>query len=232
MSSAETETTTETAEEAPATDELRDGIVASVKGRLGDAVVGDHVIAAVDAWVRIEASQWAAAARALDDLGFSFFDYLSVVDWSLSPWGKSEEPPATPVVIPDDPAQLEHGTTGGDTRFQVIARLYSPEQKVGLHLKCDVPGDSLSVPTWTETFPGAEWHEREAWEMFGVVFEGNERTTDHLYLPGAFQGFPGRKDFPLLARHVKPWPGLVDVEAMPGEPDEEEGDATATEGEG
>ena len=44
---------------------------------------------------------------------------------------------------------------------------------------------------------------------------------DSLYLPGGFEGHPLRKDFPLLARHVKPWPGLVDVEAMPGEPDDD-----------
>ena len=37
----------------------------------------------------------------------------------------------------------------------------------------------------------------------------------NLYLPGGFEGHPGRKDFPLLARLVKPWPGIVDVEPMP-----------------
>ena len=231
LSSAETETPTEETE-APATDDLRDGVVAAVKARLGDGVVAEHVTPGVDAWVRVTASQWGRAANQLNELGFTFFDYLSVVDWQPSPWGKSEEPPTTPIVIAEDPKDFDHGITGGETRFQVIARVYSPEQKVGLHLKADVPGDSLTVPTWVDTYLGAEWHEREAWEMYGILFEGNPRTLDHLYLPGAFQGFPGRKDFPLLARHVKPWPGLVDVEAMPGEPDEEEGDATATEGEG
>ena len=38
----------------------------------------------------------------------------------------------------------------------------------------------------------------------------------HIYLPGDFEGHPLRKDFPLLARMVKPWPGIVDVEPMPG----------------
>jgi len=38
----------------------------------------------------------------------------------------------------------------------------------------------------------------------------------HLYLPTGFEGHPLRKDYPLLSRVVKPWPGLVDVEAMPG----------------
>ena len=40
--------------------------------------------------------------------------------------------------------------------------------------------------------------------------------------PTEFEGFPLRKDFPLLARAVKPWPGLVDKEPIPGEDEEEE----------
>ncbi len=46
----------------------------------------------------------------------------------------------------------------------------------------------------------------------------------NMYLPGDFEGNPLRKDFPLLARRVKPWPGIVDVEPMPGGAgDEDEG---------
>jgi len=108
--------------------------------------------------------------------------------------------------------------------------VYSPQHKIGVHLKCDVPDDSLTVPTWTDTYLGADWHERETWEMYGVRFAGHPNLRN-LYLPGDFEGHPGRKDFPLLARHVKPWPGLVDVEAMPGEPEEEEGATTDGEAE-
>jgi NADH-quinone oxidoreductase subunit C len=61
--------------------------------------------------------------------------------------------------------------------------------------------------------------------MYGVAFDGHP-SLRHLYLPSEFEGHPLRKDYPLLARIVKPWPGLVDVEAMPGEEaaDEAEGD--------
>jgi NADH-quinone oxidoreductase subunit C len=68
-------------------------------------------------------------------------------------------------------------------------------------------------------FRGADWHEREAWEMFGFDFAGHP-SLRHLYLPGEFEGHPLRKDFPLLSRVVKPWPGLVDKEPIPGEADE------------
>ena len=83
----------------------------------------------------------------------------------------------------------------------------------------DVGDDNPSVDSWTPLFGGADWHERETWEMYGFDFAGHPGLR-HMYLPGEFEGFPGRKDFPLLAREVKPWPGLVDVEPMPGGDDE------------
>ena len=55
----------------------------------------------------------------------------------------------------------------------------------------------------------------------GFAFTGHPALR-HLYLPAEFEGYPLRKDFPLLAREVKPWPGLVDVEPMPGEEGDDE----------
>ena len=60
-------------------------------------------------------------------------------------------------------------------------------------------------------------------EMFGIEFV-NRSPLSHIYLPAEFEGHPLRKDFPLLARRVKPWPGIVDVEPMPGTDDGGEGD--------
>jgi NADH-quinone oxidoreductase subunit C len=221
LSSADTDT------EAPApTDDLRDGIVASVKAKLGDAVVDTLVQPGVDAWIRVTRDAWADTAQALKDLGFEFFDFVSCIDWYPAIHGKNEEPPTNPLVVPATSAELDHGTTGGETRFQLMARLFSPEKLVGLHIKCDVPDDALWAPTWSNIFAGADWNEREVAEMYGIDFPGHPNLI-HIYLPGGFEGFPGRKDFPLLARHVKPWPGLVDVEAMPGEPDDEEEEVAA-----
>jgi NADH-quinone oxidoreductase subunit C len=65
--------------------------------------------------------------------------------------------------------------------------------------------------------------------MYGFVFDGHP-SLRHLYLPSEFEGHPLRKDYPLLAREVKPWPGLVDVEPMPGEdPDDADTAAAAVE---
>ena len=60
--------------------------------------------------------------------------------------------------------------------------------------------------------------------MFGITFDGN-LDLRHLYLPTEFEGHPLRKEFPLLARVVKPWPGIVDVEPMPGGDDDEDAEA-------
>ena len=120
---------------------------------------------------------------------------------------------------------MVHGYAGGDTRFQVIARLYSLRAGMGVHFKTDVADDDPRVGTWSSVFAGADWHERETAEMFGIGFDGHPNLIK-LYLPSDFQGFPLRKDFPLLARRVRPWPGIVDVEPMPG------GDEGDGEGEG
>ena len=216
-----TETAEAPVEDPVATDELRDGIVASLRAKLGDVVVDAHVQAGVDVWVRVTRDGWADAAQALKDLGFTFFDYLSAVDWYPNLFGKNEEPPTVALVAPTSSAEVEHGVTGGETRFQLLARVYSPEKLVGVHLKADLPDDDLRAPTWSQVFFGADWHERETAEMYGIDFAGHPNLI-HIYLPGGFEGFPLRKDFPLLSRHVKPWPGLVDVEAMPGEPEEDE----------
>ena len=215
MSSAEDETPV-------VVDEARQAVLDRLTAKLGDAVVASELVPGRDLWVRVRLDAWADAARLCrEDLGFRYFCFLSVIDWLPSPFGKSEEESAPTIVDPSAP--LDHGVTGGDTRFQLFARVESTTTGLGITLKADV-GDDLVAPTWTDTYLGANWHEREAREMFGVNFAGHPYPVN-LYLPGAFEGYPLRKDFPLLSRMVKPWPGLVDVEAMPGEPDEEEAEA-------
>ena len=65
----------------------------------------------------------------------------------------------------------------------------------GLTFKADVDEESLLVQSWVPVYPGADWHERECWEMFGFVFDGHPALR-HLYLPSEFEGHPLRKDYP------------------------------------
>jgi NADH-quinone oxidoreductase subunit C len=222
-------------------DDDREALVETLRRVLGEDVVDAHVRPGTDAWVRVPVEAWRRAAEVCrETLGLTYFCYLSAIDWLPSPYGRSEDPaPGDPpgatasgaTESGDDGAgddgaggdgaggrvtPLEHGYAGGDTRFQLLARLVSPTTHLGLTLKADLAEPELRAPSLIEVFPGADWHEREVWEMYGVDFEGHPNLV-HLYLPGGFEGHPLRKDFPLLAREVKPWPGLVDVEAMPGE---------------
>jgi NADH-quinone oxidoreductase subunit C len=228
LSSAPEDTQTEESaaeEEAAApVDELREGILEVLKRDLGDAIVG-HEIANRDIWIRVNRDAWRAAGEVAKRQGFDYFCFLSAIDWLPNP-GLSGEKLWDPDASPDENPQMATGVAGGDTRFQVFARLYDVRRFVGVTFKADLDDDNPSVDSWVPLFSGADWHERETWEMYGFDFVGHPGLR-HMYLPGEFEGFPGRKDFPMLAREVKPWPGLVDVEPMPGEPD----DAEAAEGE-
>jgi NADH-quinone oxidoreductase subunit C len=206
-------------------DERRQAVLDELTARLGDAVVGSHIRPGDDLWVRVERAAWPDAAVAAKELGFTFFDYLSAIDWLPSPFGRDMDAQEDRVVsgaADPEPAPIEQGYAGGETRFQVIAHLFDISRGLGVHLKADLPDDDLTIGTWSSIFLGANWHEREAMEMFGIAFAGHP-DPGKLYLPHDFQGFPLRKDFPLLARRVRPWPGIVDVEPMPGG-DDEEGD--------
>ena len=204
-------------------DERRQVWLDTLTGALGDAVVGSHIAPGRTLWVRVTRDAWFDAADAAKGrLGCTFFDFLSAIDWMPSPWGRYEDSAIDVGVTPFDPAvPIETGAAGGDTRFQLLCRLCDVREG-GLHdradviLKADLPDDDLRARSLVALYGGANWHERECWEMFGVTFDGHPGLR-HLYLPGEFEGHPLRKDFPLLARLVKPWPGIVDVEPMPGE---------------
>jgi NADH-quinone oxidoreductase subunit C len=235
LSSADTEATPE-AEDDAVTDERREALLAELTRRLGDDLLGSHIQPGHDLWIRVPASAWRSTLQLLrDDLGFHFFEFLSAIDWMPSPYGRYED---AAVDAADEPETVdaagdgafETGVAGGDTRFQVFVRLVNlAERDLGVIIKVDVPpldGDPDqpgALESIVPVYAGASWHEREAHEMFGIGFEGHT-YLEPLYLPSDFEGHPLRKDYPLLARVVKPWPGIVDVEPMPGEAGDEEGD--------
>jgi NADH-quinone oxidoreductase subunit C len=235
LSSVDEETTAsepaEPSEDAPR-DDLREELLDGFRAELGEAVVGHHIRPGDDLWVRVTTDAWQPLAEAARrKLGYSYFSFLSAMDWLAAPFGRYEEAEVdTPLQdrLSQPAAELDTGYAGGETRFQVFARVVNIRRHVGVTLQADVPDDPLAVDTWSAIYAGADWHERETWEMYGIVFRGHPNLT-HIYLPSEFEGFPLRKDFPLLARVVKPWPGIVDVEPMPaGEEVEEEEEGAET----
>jgi NADH-quinone oxidoreductase subunit C len=212
-------------------DERREAVLAVLGEHLGDALLEHHIKPGAGLWVRVATEAWSTTAEvARDKAGLRFFDFLSAIDWLPSPYGRYEDSAVDvpfPPPMPDRSAAVP-GYAGGESRIQVFATLAKPGTDLRVHFKADVPDDDPRIGTWTGTFAGAAWHEREAHEMFGIAFEGNPDLR-HIYLPTEFEGHPLRKEFPLLARVVKPWPGIVDVEPMPGG-DEDDADAEAEGG--
>ncbi|QNP70857.1 NADH-quinone oxidoreductase subunit C [Streptomyces roseirectus] len=100
------------------------------------------------------------------------------------------------------------------TGFRVCAHVVALAPVRRLLLRTTVPHASPVLPTAVGVYAGAAWHERETHEMFGVRFADHPSLT-HLLLPDTFEGHPLRKDFVLVARAAKPWPGAKE----PGESD-------------
>jgi NADH-quinone oxidoreductase subunit C len=110
-------------------------------------------------------------------------------------------------------------TTGvdlGDDGFEVVTHLFSIAHGHNVRLKVRLPHEDPVCPTISDLFPGSNWHERETREMFGIEFEGHPQPVK-LLLSEPFEGHPLRKDFPLMSREAKPWPGAAE-----GEEEEEE----------
>jgi NADH-quinone oxidoreductase subunit C len=155
--------------------------------------------------VAVSPDRWVDAHAAVK-AGFPFFSWLSAIDWSQE-------------VSVGDPPSAEDV----EERYQVLSRLADVSAGEAVILTTDVPKSDATLPTLTGVYGGADWHEREAAEMFGIRFEGHPNLIK-LYLPDGFEGHPLRKSFPLLSREVKPWPGDVNVEDMPSTENVEAGE--------
>ena len=171
-------------------------LAAAVATAVGGTVAGSEFGTAK---VAVDRSSWVdAITKARDEAGLDYFSFLSAIDWTKeTTLGEGVEDP-----------------NGVEERYEVLCMLATLDDGRRVAISVDLPKDDASLPTLSEVFAGAIWHEREAAEMFGIDFVGHPNLSK-LYLPDAFEGYPLRKSYPLLSREVKPWPGKVDVEDMP-----------------
>jgi NADH-quinone oxidoreductase subunit C len=106
----------------------------------------------------------------------------------------------------------------GDAGMAVVAHLWSTRHRHHLLLRTHVAREGGRLASLTGVWAGANWHERETYEMFGVVFDGHPNLAP-LLLPEGFEGHPLRKEFVLASRVAKAWPGAKE----PGESDHDTG---------
>ena len=88
--------------------------------------------------------------------------------------------------------------------FTLVYHLLSFERNTDFRLKVALAEDDLSMPTITDLWPAANWYEREAFDMFGVHFDGHPHLT-RILLPPTWKGHPLRKDHPVRATEMGPY---------------------------
>ena len=157
-----------------------------VRARFGDDVssVGESHGHAV---VTVVPSRWVELGTFLRDdpaMSFDYFDFLTAVD--RTPQG------------------------GG---FDIVMHVYSTRLNQHCRVKTELGADDPKVATLSGVWAGANWCERETWDLFGIGFEGHPHLVK-LVLSEQFEGHPLRKSFALMTREAKPWPGAVEGEEV------------------
>jgi len=88
---------------------------------------------------------------------------------------------------------------GREPRFEVVYHLYSMKHKHRLRMKASPSENDLSIPSVVSVWKTANWHERECYDLLGIIFS-NHPDLRRILTPEGFKGYPLRKDFPLRGK--------------------------------
>jgi len=88
-----------------------------------------------------------------------------------------------------------------EPRFEVVYHLHSPERNERVRLKCRVTGENPEIDSVTAIWRGANWYERETFDLFGIRFR-NHPDLRRIMLPEDWEGYPLRKDYPVTGNRV------------------------------
>jgi NADH-quinone oxidoreductase subunit C len=198
-------------------DRMTAGFVEQLRARFAEAPV-DVALPRGEVGIVFEAAAWHDACRALrDEFGFEQLVDLCGVDYlghGSDEWDTSVSSEGFSRGVegrgpgrfgygqrPSEQTAQPQGETAIDAparRFAVVAQLLSISHNRRLRVRCFAPDDNLPiVPSVTDLWPGTNWFEREAFDMFGIIFEGHPDLRRILTDYG-FVGHPFRKDFPLI----------------------------------
>lgn len=131
-------------------------------------------ISSGDQVARVEREDLVAFAAAAREAGLTTFIDLCAVDYLSRPEG----------------------------RFEVVVNLLSMRLPLRLRIHVAVPEEDPEVPSLSGVFPGANFYEREAYDLFGIRFAGHPDLT-RILLPDEWEGYPLRKDTPVGAVPVQ-----------------------------
>jgi NADH-quinone oxidoreductase subunit C/D len=146
-----------------------------------------------------------------DGVATSFVPKERVLD--VLRWAKAEAPHPFRMLYDltaiDERARTH--TPGPRRDFTVVYHLLSLEGNVDLRIKVPLPQESPSLPSVTRIFANANWYEREAWDMFGIVFDGHPNLR-RILMPTTWKGHPLRKDHVARATEMGPFTLTEDEE--------------------
>ena len=114
----------------------------------------------------IEINEYHKYVKSLFDEGYEMMVDLTAVDWF-----RKKEP-----------------------RFEIIVNLLSLSKNLRKTIKLQVQDDTLTIPSITDIYPGANFYEREVFDMFGIIFENHPELT-RILMPDDWVGHPLRKDY-------------------------------------
>lgn len=110
-----------------------------------------------------------------------------------------------------DLTAVDYPMRKGQPRFEVVYHLYSINHRHMLRLKALVPENDCSIDSVMPVWIGANWHERECFDMFGITFNGHPDLR-RILMPEDWQGHPLRKDYPLKGPGPEEeWQGLREI---------------------
>ena len=147
--------------------------VAALRERFPGAILGNRVAAGDEDVVYVDPSRIVEVLRWLREDPGQHYDHLA------------------------DVTAVDYG---GGRPIEVVYQLWSIPRRAALRLKCELSLDALEIDSATAVWEGANWLEREVYDMYGVEFRGHPDMRRILMPDGYAEGHPLRKDFPLRGR--------------------------------
>lgn len=105
--------------------------------------------------------------------------------------------------------------TPAPLRFQLVVQLFNVQNFSRMRFKTSVP-ENEEMPTLIELWPGANWAEREIYDMFGVKFKGHPDLR-RILMDIRWEGHPLRKDYPVRGYQIFPTPEPIDTKLLEGD---------------
>jgi NADH-quinone oxidoreductase subunit C len=180
-------------------------LIEPVRGHFPDAVLASHTYRGDATVVLVRHSLLEVAQFLREDpaLEMNLLVDLTAVDYSA--FGKGPSPAffaSSGVTVrpsPQIPDEDPWPGRPGQARFAVVYHFYSVVHKHRLRLVVPLEEAAAEVDSLTSLWPGADWLEREVWDMFGINFRGHPDLKRILMYEG-FEGHPLRKDYPVDKR--------------------------------